>query len=439
MDVHDSLDDIIAAVPNHRQYHPGFVNQLVTALATHPEHHNNAASVAQHGKKVKRLVNQSLSTLTCWSKVLHSPEQTDVIARGVANSAVSTSTNYTTNSEPFATGTTNTTTAESTSGKNDRQGAATMTTRGARLFTKETRPILGTPNEINLPSRHAAAPIVKSKGNHSSMISKASSSTTIPGLTGTELSTGGSQKGPLGNNSGIASTESLYCTDRPTYAHIAMLVDISFLGIESLENMSQDISAATFEIEKARSNLASKIIELGMKKRALQELGRLKDRLVQGASILWAKKREESTGTARTQSMSPYSNKNDPGTAITSAESLKRTYQHLFSVSVPNFPSNALMEQTTATSTGEGSPTQTFTLLVVALQTNAIRCWMDVRNGTLIYLLIEMLQQVDSPLDWSMRLSKLNPQSAQRPLDAFFRLLFIAAGKALECDKSHGK
>ena len=56
-----------------------------------------------------------------------------------------------------------------------------------------------------------------------------------------------------------------------------------------------------------------------------------------------------------------------------------------------------------------------------------------------IQLLIEMLQQVDSPLDWSMRLSKISPQSAQRPLDAFFRLLFIAAGKVLECDNSHGK
>ncbi|KAG0015184.1 hypothetical protein BGZ81_011822 [Podila clonocystis] len=43
-----------------------------------------------------------------------------------------------------------------------------------------------------------------------------------------------------------------------------MLVDISFLSIECLENLSQEISAGTFEIEKARSNLASKIIELGM-------------------------------------------------------------------------------------------------------------------------------------------------------------------------------
>lgn len=264
MDVHDSLDDIIAAVPNHRQYHPGLVNQLVTALATPPECRNISASVAQHGKKVKRLVNQSLSTLTRWSKVLHSPEQSDVIARGVTNTTVSTS-NYATIREPFATGTTNTTATETTSGKNDRQSAATMTTRGARLPTKETRPTLGTPNEINLPSRHSAAAIIKSKGNHSStMTSKASSSTTITGLIGTELSTAGSQKQPLGNIPGIASTESLYYTDRPTYAHIAMLVDISFLGIESLENMSQDISAGTFEIEKARSNLASKIIELGM-------------------------------------------------------------------------------------------------------------------------------------------------------------------------------
>lgn len=266
MDVHGSLDAIITAVPNHRQYHPGLVNELVTALATRPEHHHNPSLVAQHGKQVKRLVNQSLSTLTLWSKALHSPEQSDVIARGVTYTTVSTSNYATATTEPFATGTTKTTTAETTSGKNDRQSAATATTRGARLSTRETRPTLGTPNEINLPSRHPrAVSIANSKSNHSSsMTSKASGSTTITGLTVTELSAGGRQNLPLGNNSGIASTNSLYCTDRPTYAHIAMLVDISFLGIESLENMSQDISAGIFEIEKARSNLASKIIELGM-------------------------------------------------------------------------------------------------------------------------------------------------------------------------------
>ncbi|KAG0336531.1 hypothetical protein BG000_006468 [Podila horticola] len=91
------------------------------------------------------------------------------------------------------------------------------------------------------------------------------SCTTITRPTRTEPFAEGRQKEQLENVSASSSSvESLYFTDRPTYAHIAMLVDISFLGIESLENMSQEVSTGTFEIEKARSNLASKIIELGM-------------------------------------------------------------------------------------------------------------------------------------------------------------------------------
>jgi hypothetical protein len=49
-----------------------------------------------------------------------------------------------------------------------------------------------------------------------------------------------------------------------------------------------------------------------------------------------------------------------------------------------------------------------------------------------------MMQQQDSPLEWCMYLAKTQPQAAQRPLDALFRLLFIAAGKAVETNRTSG-
>lgn len=267
MDVHGSFDAIIAAIPDHRQYHPGLVNQLATTLGAHSEHRNNAVLVAQHGKQVKRLVNQSLSTLTRWSKALHSPEQSDVIARGVTNSPVSTSDPATAISETLATGPGNTTATEKDSGNTGRQRLATATTGGAGLLGRKTKPTPGAPNEINPPCRDPGpAQSMKRKGARSlSTAYETPSCTTITRPTRTEPFAEGCQKEQLENVSASStSVESLYFTDRPTYAHIAMLVDISFLGIESLENMSQEVSTGTFEIEKARSNLASKIIELGM-------------------------------------------------------------------------------------------------------------------------------------------------------------------------------
>lgn len=58
--------------------------------------------------------------------------------------------------------------------------------------------------------------------------------------------------------------DSIYHTDQPTYSHIAMLVDISFMSIRALEDLRSRVSTELFEIEKARSNLITKIIALGM-------------------------------------------------------------------------------------------------------------------------------------------------------------------------------
>ncbi|KAG0348619.1 hypothetical protein BG004_004650 [Podila humilis] len=377
MDAQDSLKRIIVAIPDHRQYHTDLVSHLDATLSSLTHHQtNNPSTSATYERQLKKLVNQSLSTLTRWSKVLHSPDQTNVIAQ--ANT-------LRTNVDP----------SKATSTRSNEVTNLEL----AAKFPRTTR-----------STRLAQAPPTQPKANDSTKSTLLSKGCNIP-------------------------TKSFYDTDQPTYAHIAILVDMSFLGLETLEDISQELTAGVFEVEKARSNLVSKIIELGMKKRALRELGRLQKRLILGASAIWTSDPKTAKNTMIHPTLSPHDAKSLRGFPQSSTDSLKRDYQHLFSISIPNLPPIPVPQSNSLTISDDHAA-QTLALLVVALQTNAIRCWMDVRNGSLTYLLNEMLQQPDSPVHWSIRLAKLNPQSAQRPLDAFFRLLFIAASKTVECDKS---
>ncbi len=52
-------------------------------------------------------------------------------------------------------------------------------------------------------------------------------------------------------------------------------------------------------------------------------------------------------------------------------------------------------------------------------------------------LLDDMMSQPESPYDWCLRLGQFKQQAASQQLDAIFRLLFIAAGKAT--DASSGR
>ncbi|KAF9279006.1 hypothetical protein BGZ88_000230 [Linnemannia elongata] len=246
------------------------------------------------------------------------------------------------------------------------------------------------------------------------------------------------QPAPPTNASDTADSEDLqdtvYRTDQPTYSHVAILVDISFLSVRALEVLENRVSTDLFEIEKARSNLITKIIALGMKKRALKELGILREQLIAGAMAVW----DEPDLASRSQQLPSASKPRlHPISTSLSAESLQRTYQDLFSFPFPNkvvsdLGASRSTQSPTSSPSGNISPTQTFVLLVQALHNNAVRCWTDVRNGSLVHLLYPMLTRKDSPYNWCICIAKSQPKLAQQSLDALFRLLFISAGKAVE-------
>ncbi|KAG0275409.1 hypothetical protein BGZ95_008824 [Linnemannia exigua] len=357
----DPLEVFIGLLPDHRHYHHRLaadldgilsskhqeLSSLQPASAAHSANNKNSdTSFAVFAKQVKRLVNQCLTTLTQWSKVLNAP---------------------------------------STSGT----GTGTATDlRGSRSFTSKPQ----------------------------SFKSARSPSTTALETTDSE------------------DLPSVYDTEQPTFSHIAILVDISFLSVHALERMEGRITTELFEIQKARSNLITKIISIGMKKRALQELGILREQLIAGAMAVW---NEPELMTRTRQPPSAPKSQLYPESTSSSADSLRKTYQDLFSFPFPSkvvsdLKMSSSAQRQASSSLCSANPVKTFVLLVQALHNNAVRCWMDVRNGSLAHMLHPMLTQEDSPYDWCVCIANYQPKLAQGSLDALFRLLFISAGKAVE-------
>ncbi|KAF9155403.1 hypothetical protein BG015_009960 [Linnemannia schmuckeri] len=445
----DSLEVFIDLLPRHRQYHGQlaadldriltskqqalFSTQPAAPVARPRNNHTTTTTITIPGfaKQVKRLVNQSMSTLTQWTKLLNAPTTSDIVSM-----------------QPLP----------------DLQSALiTPSSANTEAVLKTGRSLAQAPQKLSAagPTKNALSGVSHAVTNNNtgstSQISYGGRAQHSVSKTGARpwMSASGTntreddiskeaQPVPPTDGSDTADSEnsrdSVYRTDQPTYSHVAMLVDISFLSVRALEALESRASTGLFEIEKARSNLITKIIALGMKKRALQELRILREQLIAGAMVVW----DEPDLAVRGQQLPSVSNTRlYPTSRLSSSESLQRTYQDLFSFPFPNkvvsdleaCPSKQLP---TSSPSGGVGPTQTFVLLVQALHNNAVRCWMDVRNGSLAHLLYPMLTRKDSPYDWCVCIAKSQPKLAQQSLDALFRLLFISAGKAVENDSSRG-
>ncbi|KAF9960639.1 hypothetical protein BGZ70_008527 [Mortierella alpina] len=423
----DPFDALIDTLAHHQRYHPALVAEFQKLLASsqaaatvqraflhRPHTPQQPLPAATLGKQVKRVVNQTLSSLTQWSKVLNSPDSSDVVPREKADAA---------NTLAAATASTalQSTGADSAAAVTARPGTATRT-RVAHTLSQR-----GTQGPGSIKSRTATAS--KSTG------SMATSSNQRSGKTA-DGSSRGEKKQPVSKAgpSMAALTEptaqssiSVYATEQPTYNHVAIVVEIGFLSIATLESMDGNLAGSLLEIEKARSNMITKIVHLGMKKRAMVELEVLRERLIKCAKALWNENDFDPKAEGQQVCSIPASQPR-PASSSASAETLKKTYQHLFTFQTPKAIQSRSLD---ASATGP-EPIQTFILLVLALFNNAMRCWTDVRNCTMAYLLDDMMSQPESPYDWCLRLGDFKQEAASQQLDAIFRLLFIAAGKATD-------
>ncbi|KAF9919277.1 hypothetical protein BX616_009980 [Lobosporangium transversale] len=458
-----ALDAAIGALTDYRKYHSNLVPELANLLSSvHSSILSSATQQAQLNKysdvdavifckQVKRLFNQCLCTLTKWSELLDAPDTSDVVPQE-SSTIVSTS-HYQTLSGPTSSTSSSSSMSTHTSaivakqkptiGSLSRLGSrtttATVRTRGQVPTAEDTQ----AQRRVGMMRGAKARAETPKTTNHMEIktsTTNAKGSTTgvaTPqiqhpiALTKTSISAKMTTKS---NVSDLASHDrAIYDTDRPTYSHAAILVDVGFLGIRTLEVMDKNVPNNLFEVEKARSNLISKIIQLGMKRRALHELGFLRAQLFQCAMSLWNEP-DFDYGCEHHKVTADYKS-----ILSSSPESIKETYRHLFTFPFPKALSNFLAEL--APDTMPSSDTRldqalTFCRLIQALHTNALRCWIDVRNGSLAHLLPDMTSQKNSSFDWCMCIARLNRSAGQQSLDTIFRLFFIAAGKALGSNPS---
>ncbi|KAF9120925.1 hypothetical protein BGW39_010986, partial [Mortierella sp. 14UC] len=427
----DPLEVFIDMLPDYRHYHDQLAADLDSILsskqqeltfkqlasAAHSTNNKNSdTAFAVLGKQVKRLVNQSMTTLTQWSKVLNAPDTTDVVPRQ------RTPNPHTGITRPTPTPTTDA--KASFAGSGGRVLNHTLVKRmDASEVTNKDRVAASQPSTTGSIQRSGTGTEINTKARRTATLKPQSSRSSRSPST-VALETTGSED----------SLNSVYNTDQPTFSHIAMLVDISFLSVRALECMESRITTGLFEIQKARSNLITKIIALGMKKRALQELKILREQLIAGAMAVW---NEPELASRSSRAPSAPNSQLYPESTSSSADSLRKTYQDLFSFPFPfkivGNPETCHSVQAPASSSSSSvNSIQTFVLLVQALHNNAVRCWMDVRNGSLAHMLYPMMTRNDSPYDWCVCIARSQPKLAQGSLDALFRLLFISAGKAVE-------
>ncbi|KAF9583159.1 hypothetical protein BGW38_010127 [Lunasporangiospora selenospora] len=397
------LNAFISIIPDHRSYHSELVSRLSELLGClgqdqqmlgkeNAPSNRISADLKTFTTQVKRLLNQSMTTLTTWSTMLNIPDSPHAPSK---------------DSHP-----TKTTTPVKAPLSTERRPSDDTT------FIKSSN--IHSPSHVTGSRRDRAAKACGGATAGKPQQQDRPKSSAWQALTQIPTASDG------------AVSFDVYDTQRPTYAHIALLVDVSFLGLRTLEQLGIKSPMALLEVGKARSNLITKTVELGMKRRALQELEIFRDRLLEVAVSIWPSssfdRAQDSTATTRTKSPS------DLSTQSATPESLKESYRHLF-----RFPQPSVFKESSAIifqhmscipSTNREEVFHTFILLVISLYNNAIRCWLDVRNGSLTHLLYDMLSNDCSPYDWCNLLTKTKKGAAPRSFDSFFRLLFIGAGNA---------
>lgn len=264
----DPFDVFIDTLADHQRYHPGlpaeFQQLLASSQAAATTHstsshrlHNPQQPMPPStlGKHVKRVVNQTLSTLTLWSKVLNSPDSSDMVPREKASSADSAAT--------AATPTTAATAASSVSAAatSGRPGTSTRT-RVAHTFGQKGAEKLGPVKSSTATTKGLGAATTTTVSNHRSGRTAAGSSRGEKKRPA--LKAGPSSTAPPETTALSASAASVYATEQPTYNHVAIVVDIGFLSIATLESIGDEVSGSLLEVEKARSNMITKIVHLGM-------------------------------------------------------------------------------------------------------------------------------------------------------------------------------
>jgi len=245
----DPLDVIIDSLADPRHYHDSLVEDVKRLLDPNRWDRGHSSS---RGKQVKRLVNMCMSTLTQWSKVHESAASPSPTVKPPGPEKVA----QTISATKPAVGT---------------AAAKISSLPRVSRATSRTDPASSVPSTSGMLTKTKPAPRTRGSGtsdraNTSLAGSKKSVMPRPSSSTPPQANPARKQKDLETPSSAEKATETLKpdIPQLPCYDHIPKLVEISFLAVGTLESMGDSVSTGLFDIEKARSNLITKTIEIGM-------------------------------------------------------------------------------------------------------------------------------------------------------------------------------
>ncbi|KAK9721486.1 separin protein [Basidiobolus ranarum] len=197
------------------------------------------------------------------------------------------------------------------------------------------------------------------------------------------------------------------------------LIDSSFCAIEALDKMREHLNIKSLELEKATSNLITLSIDFRMYTKGLDELRKLRDRLIVASGGKPNSTKRTGTASARggktnarvrTVKSTTRKPKNSPEpSGVDSVTS----YAEYF-----DFPLN------------DKCTDRELILLILACQLNVIRCLSEIDYFGFAKVYLEDLCRKDgNAFDWCMKLKAINQENASKQTELMFRALQRVAAK----------
>jgi len=216
---------------------------------------------------------------------------------------------------------------------------------------------------------------------------------------------------------------------------IACLIDTSFYALRALHLLNDTKAVKHLDVEKARSNLITKLININQYNRAIQELTSFREHLANLIGVnptshltqaVGGKALEAGEKSILTEAL------NSPTTPA-SPRAFKSTARQLTAELYKAATANSARESHSEHASLLQLPMQqnmnniSMVRLILAYQLNAIRCFVEMDGGARISELPDLLERKGSFFDWCRHLATMEEEKAQEQFEYLYRLLSKAA------------
>ncbi|KAI8581925.1 hypothetical protein K450DRAFT_229931 [Umbelopsis ramanniana AG] len=213
---------------------------------------------------------------------------------------------------------------------------------------------------------------------------------------------------------------------------ISCLIDTSFYALKALHLLNDTKTVKHLDVEKARSNLITKLINISQYERAFQELASFRAHLATLIGVSLETRQQEAKSVDIKDKSILTESINSPSTP-SSPRFMKPTARQLTAELYKTVAVNKTKDSLSQHADLLYLPMQanmnnlSMVRLILANQLNAIRCIVEMNGGANIPELSDLLERKGSFFDWCHHLATIDEEKAQEQFEYLYRLLSKAA------------